>query len=307
VEENSEEYCYNSGDYYYSYGYFSGQVFVSGNHAYVPRQSYSESYENDNYVYRENLEFFIVDISDRTSPELVGRFEVEPSDYEGGEYFAGIIHTEKALLVGRTVYSNDSLLGRGNTKFFYDVIDLSSPTNLEVVERLEVPSLWAGGGWGYGMGGCMIDVGWGWWGGYGGSQNALVSGDIVASQHQEPLNDGTGRVRYYLDRIDVSDPESPVLMPKINIPGNVVHFDAAEARIVTIDYRVVTQPAFSWNDCYNGHTQAEFNESARTCKRYYRRLNVLDLEGDSAVLRSTRDIDSEVAAGTIAISQNRIF
>src|SRR5690606_38039116 len=25
VEENAEEYCYNGGEYYYSYGYFTGQ------------------------------------------------------------------------------------------------------------------------------------------------------------------------------------------------------------------------------------------------------------------------------------------
>src|SRR5690606_31788704 len=145
-----------------------------------------------------------------------------------------------------------------------------------------------------------------WWGGYG-RQNALVSGNTVASQHQEPLEDGSGRVRYYLDRIDVSDPASPVLMPKVNIPGSVVHFDADEGRIVTIDYRVATKPAFTASDCYSGNLPADYDQVRRSCQVYYRRLNTLDLVGDQAILKSTRDIDGQVAAGNIAISQNRIF
>ena len=48
----------------------------------------------------------------------------------------------------------------------------------------------AGGGWGYFPGGCSLDMGWGWYGGGGyGNSVALTDGDLVVSQHTEPLDD----------------------------------------------------------------------------------------------------------------------
>ena len=37
--------------------------------------------------------------------------------------------------------------------------DLADPADPQVVNRFEVPSALAGGGWGYGVAGCAIDVG----------------------------------------------------------------------------------------------------------------------------------------------------
>jgi hypothetical protein len=187
------------------------------------------------------------------------------------------------------------------------VIDLSDPEDLEVVERFEVPSQLAQGGWGYGVSGCSLDMGWGWWGGGWGAPSALVSGDIVVSQHEEAVGDGSGRVRYYLDRLDVSNPASPELLPQVNIPGNVVHFDNDSGRIVTIDYLLDERPARNWDDCYDGNFNGYFDEEARVCRTYRRRLNVLDLEGETALLRDSRVIDEDTVAGSSAVSDDRIF
>ena len=265
-------------------GIFSGQVYVHGNYAYVPRYSNIQQSTNDKWSHQRTLELYIVDISNRTAPRLTGKFSLDPVHQDQGENYAGIVQTDSALLIGRSTVNYDEVRDsddRPQVEFFYDIIDLSDPSELKVVKRFEVPSLLASGGWGYGMSGCTVDMDYGWWGysGYGSEQNALVSGDLVVSQHEEALSDGSGRVRYYLDRIDVSNPQKPVLLPQVNIPGNVVHFDGDTQRIVTIDYLFDEKPARDWDECYGGNFTSYFDEEEGSCRTYRRRLNVLESEG----------------------------
>ena len=306
----SDQSCNNEeGSYYYSYTDWGGQVFVFGNRAFLPRYSSVEQNVDGNWTYEQALEFVVVDISERTAPELVGSFKLDPADYDNGENYSGIVKTESALLVGRTTSTQTvDVLGNAthHTFFHYDVIDLTNPEQPEIADRFEVPSLLSDGGWGYGMEGCSLDLGWGWWGGYG-RQTAIVSGDIVVSQHEEPLGDGTGRTRYFLDRLDVSDPSDPVLLPPVNIPGKVVHFDAEAAQIVTIDHRLEAQAMTASEDCYRQNLMVEFDRESNTCRIYRRQLNVLALDGSTALLKDSREIDVEAYASSIAVSDSHIF
>ncbi len=287
----------NDGSYFYSYEHWTGQVFVHGNFAYIPRQSEHYWYTGGKDESRAEITFFIVDLTDKTALALVGQFKVE--DALRDSYFSGIIETENSLLVGRVTYGK--VLG---SSFSYDVIDLSEPGAPRLASTLTVPQQYFSGGWGYGMEGCSIDVGWGWWGGYYGDRNALVSGDVVASQHQVPLKDGTGRVRYYLDRLDVTDPDHPVLLAEVNIPGQVVHYDHDEKRVLTVDYLQAQIPATN-DACYRSGHYAEYR--AGHCTVYQRRVNLLELDGATARLVDRELIDVDGPAGTIAISDDRIF
>ena len=67
------------------------------------------------------------------------------------------------------------------------MFELSDPSAPTKASTFEVPSTAVHYGWGYfGVAGCAIDMGWGWYG--GGSSNAeLTDGDIVVSQHAEPV------------------------------------------------------------------------------------------------------------------------
>ncbi|HMA96684.1 MAG TPA: hypothetical protein VKP30_28555, partial [Polyangiaceae bacterium] len=44
------------------------------------------------------------------------------------------------------------------------------------------------------------------------------------------------RVRFYMNRLDVSNPSAPLLDPPVNTPGAVVTFDEMSGRAVTLDY-----------------------------------------------------------------------
>lgn len=310
---------YPSGAQVYRSGYWGGQVFVHGTHAYVPRYEsvswYSPNSPDTTYGRHERLAFYVVDLTAGGGPRIERRFEVDPMAGEG--YFAGIVQTQSALLVGRSEgYFSYDPVTRTQTEptFSYDVIDLSDAATADVVASLEVPSLWAGGGWGYGMYGCSIDMGWGWWGyygyggyGYGGSQNALVSGDIVASQHLEPLDDDDGKVRYYLDRIDVSDPKNPKLLEPVNIPGNIVGYDDPDQSLVTIDYVMEKWDASNWEECQRDGQYGYFDSEAGKCRLYQRRVNSLELVDDVAWRKGMKLIDDGAVASGIAVTDSRVF
>ncbi|MBN2197147.1 MAG: beta-propeller domain-containing protein [Polyangiaceae bacterium] len=324
------------GTYRSNYTYFTGQVFVHDDHAFVPREIYEYGYADggSDYYNRQTMRLTVVALTGDGAPRVVGEIGLEPTGYastnrDDSSHYAGFVQTEHALLVGRRTgyYAYDPETGeRAKTTFAYDVIDLSAGADARVVSRLEIPNDLAWGGWGYGAYGCMIDMSWGWYGYDSGS--TPVSGDLIASQHQEPVEDDPARVRYYLDRIDVSDPEEPVLLDPVNIPGQVLHYDHDRGLLVTVeDRREVLAELPNYQACDNLDPLAswEYDEGAYeangydwentpgACVRWHRRLNSLRLDGDVARRVSVLDLDQPLDDGTyrraggIAVSKSRIF
>ena len=294
----------------YGYSYWENQVLVQGAYAYVPRRTYHWGDNTENDPHRETLTFYIVDLHDRENPTLAGTFEVATNDEK--EYLSGIVKTDSAILVGHVSgnYYYDAVGGAVSTVTFkYDVVSLADPAAPKVVSELEMPTSVSSGGFGYNFGGCAIDIGWGWWGGYyggyyGNQLQALVSGDIVASQHQVPLADGTDRVRYYLDQIDVSDPEHPVLLPAVNIPGSLLHFDHESGRVVTMDYSLEEKAADSYEACQYGY----FDYEHSICRTYRRVVHTLGLDGNDATLVDSAMVDKVNSwANGIAVTDSRVF
>jgi hypothetical protein len=285
---------------------WGGQVFTRGNYAYVPRYTYSYD-RNTGSNYQQRLTFYVVDLTDRAAPRAVGSFAVDPAGDES--YYTSIIQTDDALLVGRAQgyyaysYAGDQT---GAPRYYYDVIDLADPVAPAVASRFEVPAQIAAYGWGwFGVSGCSIDMGWGWYG--GGSNAELSDGNIVVSQHAEPVRGSNDQVKYYLDRIDVSDPYNPRMLPEVNIPGTAIHFNADTNELVTIDYGRSVEEATSEGDCYARGSGGWFDTSFRRCQVTRRSLNSLLLEGDRALRKSELALDDGRRTGSIAVSDDRIF
>lgn len=292
-----------------SAAYWSGQVFTRGDYAYVPRYTYAASAAGG---YEQRLTFYVIALADRSAPRAVGSFAVEPAGSDS--YFAGIIQTENTLLVGRSRghfrYSDAEGQIVERPTYEYDVIDLSNAGAPNVATRFEVPEQIAGGGWGYFVGGCTMDMAWGWGGGYsgryyGGSSVALTDGDLVVSQHAEPTLDGDGSAKYYLDRIDVSDPAAPRVLSPVNIPGTAIHYNAETSELVTMDYERSVE-AGDYGDCNRG-AYGWYDEQQASCVVFRRSLNSLVLDGDSAVRRSRLLLDRTRRTVEIAVSDRRIF
>jgi hypothetical protein len=288
------------------WAYFQGQVLVHGDYAYVPRRV--DSWDANApwpYNHRAELILYVIDLRDRAAPRVIGTFSTEAT---GDEWLGGLVLTDSALLIGRSkgsYYYDPSSGQRGEPKYAYEVYDLADPRAPVLASVFEVPSQVAAGGWGYAPYGCGVDMPWGYW--YGGGTSALVDGDLVVSQHEQSVDDGSGRVRYYLDRLDVSDPSAPRLLPPINIPGQVVHFDAAAARAVTVDYVVRESRQQSWDACYGQSQLAWFDERTRRCRIYQRQVNVLEIQGERARRISQVLLDADRVSTSLAVSKERVF
>jgi hypothetical protein len=64
-------------------------------------------------------------------------------------------------------------------------------------------------------------------------------GKMLYSMHTEPALDADGNkkkyhVRYFVDRIDVTDPDKPVQLDKVNIPGVPVDVDESGKILYTV-------------------------------------------------------------------------
>jgi hypothetical protein len=138
----------------------------------------------------------------------------------------------------------------------------------------------------------------------------LSAGDLVVSQHSEAVPGQPQQVRYYLDRIDVSDPYNPRFLPKINIPGTAIHFDAESGELVTLDYTRTVEAVPSQDQCWNRGHYAEYSATPgqpEQCHVWRRSIESLLVEGERAVRQSHVLLDRTLRTGQIAVSDSRIF
>jgi hypothetical protein len=74
----------------------------------------------------------------------------------------------------------------------------------------------------------LAEASWSW--------GLRAEGGLLWLTHHEWVSDRWDEgVRYYLDRIDVSDPDAPVRLPKVNVPGLFLGQSGAGARVYTVE------------------------------------------------------------------------
>lgn len=72
--------------------------------------------------------------------------------------------------------------------------------------------------------------------------NKVTHGDVLHSSHTEQATSPDGdsllyHVRTYVDRVDVSDPDNPVVLPSLNVPGYLVDTSDDGTLLYTVDYQ----------------------------------------------------------------------
>jgi len=106
--------------------------------------------------------------------------------------------------------------------------------------------------------------------------NKVTHGDILYSTHVVQATTEAGEqllyhVRAYVDRIDVSDPDQPVLLPSLNVPGWLIDASHDGRLLYTVDYQ--------WDD---------FGRRRNS-------LNVLRVDGEQAVLVDVLPVGDQVS------------
>jgi hypothetical protein len=148
-----------------------------------------------------------------------------------------------------------------------------------------------------------------------GRSRLLLDGTTVLTSHWTPLPGDPSKARFYLDRVDVADPSSPVVSAPINVPGSLVLFDRTSSRLLTTDYAWIGRPASTQTECSrrlgNG---AKFvpapgsgSSGGGTCLGLTQTLKLADIEGSSATVRDTSPIDDAVRASHARVGDDRAF
>ena len=297
---------------------WSGQVFVRGDYAYLPR--YVQATDPQSRLREQQLTLYVVDIGDRSAPRAVGRLALPKAT--GAEAFTGVFQTENTLLVGRVRYEpgsypSDPTAGAPGAgapsagaspdvpRYFYDIIELGNPAVPTIASQVEIPSAIGMNGWGWpGAPQISVDLGGGWYDGRGSA--LLTAGDLVISSHAMLVSDQPSAEAHYLDRLDVSDPYRPRWLDPINIPGAVLDFDAATNQLVTLDFVSEIEPGESFECDTRGYV-GYFDSEQQACRVTRRSISAVSLQGGKAVRTSQVGIDRERRTRNIAVSDARIF
>ncbi len=146
-----------------------------------------------------------VDLSDPVHPALRGRLDLGPEEAGGYGYGGYWGWGDQALLVGHVLALHRAYwllplasgapgcAGCGNSSDVVRLFDLTDPDHPVRAGGVAIP----GSAWSWGL---------------------AASGSFLWLTHYEWESE-PATVRYYVDRIDVTDPYQPALLPKLNVPG----------------------------------------------------------------------------------------
>ncbi|WP_437282776.1 beta-propeller domain-containing protein [Sorangium sp. So ce375] len=149
-----------------------------------------------------------------------------------------------------------------------------------------------------------------------GRTRLLLDGTTVLTSHWTPLPGDPSKARFYFDRVDVSDPSSPVVSAPINVPGSLLLFDRPSSRLLTTDYERIERPASTSGECSRSlGNGAKFVPAPRgdssggggTCLGFRRTLKLVDIDGASATLRDASPIDDAASGFYALVGDDRAF
>jgi hypothetical protein len=156
----------------------------------------------------------------------------------------------------------------------------------------------------------------------------LADADTLLTNH---FTDTGSRARFYVDRIDVSDPSAPRTLATINVPGPVLHYDSSSARAFTVEQLRVVVPNLTVSECYDRFAYADYeidpgNSSASNggaassddpvsvtteakglCTGYRQRLNLVSLGASAAQLDDTLQLDEDQQLTTSSMGDSVVF
>ncbi|HEX2879428.1 MAG TPA: beta-propeller domain-containing protein [Polyangiaceae bacterium] len=284
VDGNTSSSCY-SGEYLES-------ILVDDDRANLVYSSYD--WDPATGKGQQTTRIATVDVANET-PELIGDNELDMAEGYYYYYPYGLIDRgARQVIVGTTLAAAETQIDDSTSqpiiqRSVVHVVDLSNPQNI-ADQVVNVPS-------GLGVTGLV------------------ASGNIVARSHYEESSGTAGSVRFYLDRIDVSNPNRPTLLPKLNIPGSLLAFDARAQRALTVDYSAKVLDGITASECYqnpNARFDApsgsyDWSTTPGRCTILRYALNLLDLAGDMVVVLGHHDIPDGQQIGQMALGDDRVF
>lgn len=277
------------------YGWsYLGDVRASQDAVYLSYYQYA--YDSDDGKPKETTRVVTVDVSDPTTPAVVGDAPLGfVPRYSYGQV-PGLVRSGRALVSsGSTLVFSDrehEYDRRGDVEVerrWANVVDLSDPERPERVV-VELPQ---------GLG----------------STDLLLDGDVVATSHFEASPRDPDAVRFFVDRVDISDPRAPELLESVNVPGSLLAYDASSERAVVVDYRAVDTETTA-RDCYENEAgwleypedTTDYDEdTVGTCHSVRQTLRLVALADGRATVVGSHALDQGEHVARSALGDNRLF
>ncbi|HMA95707.1 MAG TPA: beta-propeller domain-containing protein [Polyangiaceae bacterium] len=240
-----------------------------------------------------------VDVANPAAPTVVGEATIDFGSGWNYWYNAGLVNAgSSAVMAGNVIVA----MGRENvviekrvtgdiygTKSVIKVIDPANPSAPQV-SSVELP----------------ISLG---------TTGLLASGNIIGVGHFLESPSNPERVRFYVDRLDITDPKNPVLSAPVNVPGSPVAFDAKSSNVVTVDYTDIKQEGIASETCYSDYKSAWFEypdgryeEGALgTCHSMQETVSLVALSGNSASVLGAQKLEVGQAVSNVAVGDDRVF
>lgn len=241
-----------------------------------------------------SVEVVVVDVGDPREPNVVGSVELDaaPNDvfYDGNlaPSGRGALRVGSALVLAQATveYTGDRAHVTANG---LSLVDLSEPTEPEIAS-ISLPT-------GLGVTGLVA------------SEGIVARGRYVES----PLD--SSDVRFFVDRVDVSDPVQPRRLPSVNVPGSLLAYDAETERVVTVDYRREVRGSITAQECYEEYVLASFegpsnydyDSTPGTCTAVLQTLRLVQLSGEGADVLGSESLGPRERVGAVAFGDDRLF
>ncbi len=255
-------------------------VFAVGDHVFVV-QSVENWDQNDYDTYSYSARVISVDIANPSAPVIDDMFEVPGQRVWGGQL--ANISTGSSWLIQHGEHLAVLTQDPDTSLSQVHVVDLSDPANLALSASLDRPA--------------------------GQTQGELaVMSDTIVSWHTEPVAEIPGKVRFYFDRLDLSE-ATPQWATKVNVPGIIVAYDGDAGRAFTIDFELV-QADLDWHACSAHPKYWNFEwtgDDSGVCTLITRSLEQLEIAGSQAFLVESHDIEGDAGIEQLYATDTRIF
>ncbi|RYE93877.1 MAG: hypothetical protein EOO75_03385, partial [Myxococcales bacterium] len=285
--------CYGSSIY-------NAQILANGTTLTLVWGDYSYGYY-DGYYGGGSPRTHVVTISiaDPQAPQLVGHTELPFAlgyyGYYGYGYGYGDgVYSVSSLSAGKSVVQLGSTLAIQRSDYtssdgatsFVEVVDLSDPTKPTHTGTLP-------------LAGNLYQTG------------LQLSGNQVITSHAEPVANQPDKVRFYLDRLDLSDPAAPKVASQVNVPGSPLRLDAS-GRLVSVDYKHTVTKASSWDECHGqGYYYGGgkwFDSTSQECVSQQKILRLSSIGEDGATLLDSHALDQDgMWVDSVTFGSDRLF
>ncbi|MBP9113053.1 MAG: beta-propeller domain-containing protein [Polyangiaceae bacterium] len=300
--ESDEQKCATNS--YQWTSWYQARIFVDGTKVYVAVPTYGYTYDPSgrNGKSTSSLLIGIVDASDITKPKLVGKTTIQSVNPNSGYY--GGFYDDYAYYSGNygsyVVGAGQAVVQKGSTLAFiesgrdYSQNGIPSPLQraIHVIDLADVTAPKEK----------VVTLGASY-----GATPLLLQGNTVLTTKWTDSQQTPGKVRFFAERLDITDPKAPVLLPNVNIPGSLLSVDESTGRFVTVGYKRFVVPSTNYQGCYTAfNARAYFDYQSKQCVFVERDFNLLDVKGNYAYLRNTVALPEQNLAG-IRANGDKIF